>query len=202
MDWRPGLMVPDPGAVHVLCNHICTNASSRMGHTADSLPFRYLGVDVDFVPVAYIVAVDIFCLVSVPGTPKSAIKACAMNVSVVYDRNCPVCRDIIGLGRLRDRASTLELIDARSGPLDSVQERDLRGCDFDEGFVVVCDGEVFHGADAAHLWGALTGSKSWRYKLFQALVKSDSRSRFWYPWLKRGRSVLLRLLGVPKIADQ
>lgn len=122
-----------------------------------------------------------------------------MKVSVVYDEKCPVCRDIVGLGRLRDRTGEVELIDARTGCLESVQGVDISSYDFDEGFVVVFDGDVYHGADAAFIWGKLTDSVRWRFRLFQVFVKTRSRSHRWYPWMKAGRSCLLRILGISRI---
>ena len=99
------------------------------------------------------------------------------------------------------RASTLDLIDARREPLDDVQGQDLRGLDFDRGFAVVVDGRVHHGADGAHVLAGLTERRGFAFRLFQWLVRTEARSRLFYPVLRSGRNLLLRILRVPKIAD-
>jgi len=35
-----------------------------------------------------------------------------MKVSIAYDGECPVCRNVVCASRLQDRAAELELIDA------------------------------------------------------------------------------------------
>ena len=124
-----------------------------------------------------------------------------MDVSIAYDGECPVCQHVVRASRLRDRSATLELLDARRDRLDDVQGRDLRDLDFDEGFAVVVDGEVHHGADGARVLAGLTQKRGAAFRLFQWLVRSERRSRFWYPVLRSGRNVLLRVLRVPKIGE-
>jgi len=125
----------------------------------------------------------------------------AIQVSVVYDGQCPVCSYVVGVARLRDRAGALELIDARTEPVVCIQGRNLSALNFDEGFAVVVDGAVHHGADAAQVLSALTQPSGLGYRLFRWLVATERRSGFWYPVLRFLRGVLLKVLRVPKIND-
>ncbi|MEX0916152.1 MAG: DCC1-like thiol-disulfide oxidoreductase family protein [Wenzhouxiangellaceae bacterium] len=124
-----------------------------------------------------------------------------MHVSIAYDGECPVCRHVVRASRLRERTAALDLIDARRNRLDDVQGQDLRAVDFDEGFAVVVDGQVHHGADGARVLAALTERRGAAFRLFQWLVRTERRSRLFYPLLRAGRNLLLKILRVPKIAN-
>lgn len=121
-----------------------------------------------------------------------------MKVSIVYDGFCPVCSRLVAASRLRERASKLELLDARTQPVDDVQGLDLSELDFDQGFAVVTDGEVHFGADGARVLAVLTEPSALFYRMFQLLVRTAPRSRFWYPVFKAGRRVLLFVMRVPR----
>lgn len=125
----------------------------------------------------------------------------AMKVSIVYDGECPICRNVVRASRLRDRTAELELVNARRDRVDDIQGRNLRDLDFDQGFAVVIDGEIHHGADGARMLSALTRPNGAVYGLFRWLMANESRSRAWYPVLRAGRNLLLRVLRVPKFND-
>ena len=120
-----------------------------------------------------------------------------MKVTIVYDGFCPVCRHVARASRLRERTAVLELIDARTQPVGDVQGRDLAGLDFNEGFAVVVDGAVHFGADAARVLAVLTERGGSGYRVFRWLVRTEARSRFFYPVFKAARRVLLFVLRVP-----
>jgi predicted DCC family thiol-disulfide oxidoreductase YuxK len=122
-----------------------------------------------------------------------------MHVSIVYDGKCPICRRVATGARVYQRTANLELIDARSGNLEDIQARDLRGLDFDEGFAVVVAGGVYHEAEAARVLAVLTKPRGVGYRLFRWLMRTESRSQYWYPVLKSARRRLLFLMRVPPI---
>lgn len=125
-----------------------------------------------------------------------------MQVSIVYDGQCPVCSRLAAASRLRERAAAQELIDARSVPVDDVQGNDLGDVDFNQGFAVVVNGEVHLGADGARMLALLTEPTGIFFRLFQLLVRGSRRSRFFYPLLRAGRNLLLRMMGVPQITHR
>lgn len=124
-----------------------------------------------------------------------------MKVSIVYDDFCPVCSRLAAASRLQERAAELELVDARTEPVDDIQGQDLSSLDFDAGFAVVTDGEIHFGAEGARVLAALTEPSGLFYRVFQWLVRTEARSRFWYPVLRAGRRVLLVVLRVPRFGD-
>lgn len=120
-----------------------------------------------------------------------------MQVSIVYDGDCPVCRHVVSMTRLRERMATVTPIDARRASVDDVQGRDLGHIDFDSGFVVVVDGVVYAGSEAAHVLAGLTQPNGVAFSLFRWLMRSERRARWLYPVLAGARRLLLRILGVP-----
>ena len=124
-----------------------------------------------------------------------------MKVTIVYDRECPVCRRLVTATRLKERGAELELINARRDVLDDIQGADLTTLDFDEGFAVVVDGHVHHGAEGARALALLTEPTGVMFRLFRFLVSTPARSRFWYPVFRAGRNLLLRLLRIPTIGS-
>lgn len=124
-----------------------------------------------------------------------------MNVSIVYDGFCPVCSRLVAASRLRQRAEKLDLVDARTEPVEDIQGQDLSSLDFDAGFAVVIDGAVHFGAEGARVLAAITEPRGLFFRVFQWLVRTEARSRFWYPVLRTSRRILLLVLRVPRFRD-
>lgn len=105
-------------------------------------------------------------------------------VRVLYDGECPFCSAYARFARLRQRHE-LELLDAREAR-DLVRKLRDRGYDIDEGMIVLVDGEVHHGDDAAAFL-ELESRGGW--------LASSGLIRAVYPWLYRLRGLALRALG-------
>lgn len=120
-----------------------------------------------------------------------------MEVSIVYDGDCPVCRHVVSMARLRERAAAVGTVDVRTEAVSDVQGRDLGDIDFDRGFVVVVDGRVHEGSEAAHVLAGLSQPNGLAFAVFRWAMRSERRARVLYPVLARARRLLLRMLGVP-----
>jgi len=127
-------------------------------------------------------------------------------IRVVYDRQCPACHLYCELlqsnaaehAREVAGAPEVELLDAREDS-ELMQRITHLGLDIDEGMVVEIDKELFYGADAIH---ALTAVESRRglFRWVTRLLFARRRfARFFYPWLRRVRNLLLKLLGKHRI---
>jgi len=125
-----------------------------------------------------------------------------MNISIAYDGRCPVCQHVVLASRLKERSDTLELLDVRKDPVSDIQGQDLSSLNFDQGFAVVVDGQVHSGHEGAHVLAGLTQAGPISFRTFQWLMKTESRSRFWYPIMKFGRRLLLIVLRIPRINAQ
>lgn len=132
-------------------------------------------------------------------TPGPTGSDAFMKVSIVYDGECLVCRRIITGVRLRQRTAQLDLIDARLSPVSDIQGQDLRALDFDEGFAVVVDGEVYHGAAGARMLALLVEPTGLAAQVFRHLMTGERRSRTVYPVLRASRNLLLRILRIPRL---
>jgi predicted DCC family thiol-disulfide oxidoreductase YuxK len=120
------------------------------------------------------------------------------DVWFVYDGDCPLC--IMGAThfRIQEAVGNLQLLNARevteTHPL--MQEIMAQKLNLDEGMVLKIGGHLYQGADALHVM-ALTGSKhGWFNRLNAALFKSETMSRFCYPFMKTARNVILKLKGI------
>lgn len=106
------------------------------------------------------------------------------HVRVLYDGDCPFCSAYARLARLRQRHD-VELVDAREAD-ELVGDLRRRGYDVDEGMIVLVDGEIHHGDDAAAFLELEARSR---------LLPSSGWIRSLYPWVYRLRSLALRILG-------
>ena len=113
---------------------------------------------------------------------------------VVYDGECPFCSSYVTLYRIRQQTDHVHLIDARSDhPL--VADIRRKGYDLDVGMVVKFEGRLYHGAAAMNVLAILGSGNGLFNRLNRALFRHPRLSRVLYPWLVRGRLLVLRLLG-------
>jgi predicted DCC family thiol-disulfide oxidoreductase YuxK len=119
-------------------------------------------------------------------------------VLLVYDRECPVCRNYCQAVRIREAAGELQIINARERS-DIMQTINARGLDIDQGMVLKLDEQLYYGADAIHAL-ALLGTRSGIFnRLNYWLFRSARLSRLVYPVLRSLRNLLLKLLGRHRI---
>jgi predicted DCC family thiol-disulfide oxidoreductase YuxK len=114
---------------------------------------------------------------------------------VLYDGECPACRMYMGIARLRELYPDLRIIDARAAP-ELVAEVRRQGFEVNDGMMVKLGETIHFGAEATRViaeMGAKHEVRSRRVAL--AFFGTAPWSRALYPWLNRGRQLLLRLLG-------
>ncbi|MCX7643855.1 MAG: DUF393 domain-containing protein [Rhodobacteraceae bacterium] len=121
-------------------------------------------------------------------------------VEIIYDGECPLCASYVAMLRLREAVGTVRLIDARSGAPE-VAEMLALGHDLDAGMILRQGGVVFHGDAAMHRLAVLTAPRGIFNGLVRLMFADPRRARRLYPWLVRGRGLLLRVLGRQRIAD-
>ena len=127
-----------------------------------------------------------------PGAPGEGA------VTLVYDGECPACRNYVRVVRVRDAVGDFRLLDARDGgPL--VEEITAAGLDLDEGMVLKIGGRLHHGEDAVHALALIGSPSGVLNRLNHRLFRSRRTSAALYPVLRAGRGLLLRLLGKRRI---
>ncbi|MGB5216242.1 MAG: DCC1-like thiol-disulfide oxidoreductase family protein [Anderseniella sp.] len=119
-------------------------------------------------------------------------------IILVYDGDCPVCRNYTQHLSIKQAAGTFELLNARDSP-PILQEINALNLDMDQGFVLKIGDQFYHGADAIHTLALLSTRTGVFNRLNFLVFKSKTLSRVLYPILKTGRALLLALLGNSKL---
>lgn len=119
-------------------------------------------------------------------------------IRIMFDGGCPVCNKYVELVRLRLLVKEVELIDLRQNRavLESLFSS---GIDVDKGMVIDCDGVVYDGAKAVNVLALMTSKHTILGRLHAWVFRSPSVSKFIYPMLVIGRSILLKLMGRSKL---
>lgn len=119
-------------------------------------------------------------------------------ISVIYDGECPVCKNYLQILRIRETVADIQVINAREyHPI--INEVNRRGFDLDNGMVVKIGEYFYYGSEAINKLALLSSSSGLFNKFNYLVFKSPTLSRFLYPVLVIGRSLLLKILGRRKI---
>jgi len=119
---------------------------------------------------------------------------------LLYDGECPACSAYVAMSRLRRLYPTLRVISARTEPA-LVGELRRQGYEINEGMVLSLDGVIHFGAEATRMIAIFgRSSPSWWRRAALGLIGTAPWAAALYPWLNRGRQLLLRLLGRRPIA--
>ena len=117
---------------------------------------------------------------------------------LVYDRECPACRNYVQTIRIRETVGDLLLINARDDS-EVVRQLTALGFDLDQGMALKIDEQIYYGGESIHML-ALMGSRSGIFNKFNYWIfKSRTRSKFLYPVMRTGRNLLLKILRKEKI---
>jgi predicted DCC family thiol-disulfide oxidoreductase YuxK len=132
------------------------------------------------------------------GQSMAAIPVPDDKLTVVYDGDCPFCRNYVQLMALRKAVGQVDLVDARS-PHPVVRRLIDMGFDLNEGMATLYGGKVYYGSDSVVLLSSMTHEYGWLGRLMAILLRNPARARLLYPLMKAGRRVTLRMLGKPLI---
>lgn len=119
---------------------------------------------------------------------------------IVYDGECPYCRNYVRLVKMRESIGPVRLIDARKGgpEVDAIK---AKGFDLDQGMIFYHGGHYYHGDEAIHMMGVYSGCGPLN-ALNRLIFRSPARAKALYPWLRAGRNMTLRILGKRKISGE
>jgi len=120
---------------------------------------------------------------------------------LIYDGDCPLCRNFAAAQRLQQHFGELSLFNARDlaeqAPL-LLAELQHQRLIINQNMLLRVDGRWSKGPEVLQLLASLNES-SWRNKLWLYWFQSASRARFSYPLLRFGRNLLLKLLKIPPL---
>ena len=112
---------------------------------------------------------------------------------LVYDKQCPFCHAYCRLVRVRAAAGDLRLVDARAGGPE-MERITAMGLDIDQGMVLIAGDELYYGSDAIHALSLLSSRSGVFNRLNYLVFRSRTLSRAFYPLLRAGRNLALKLL--------
>lgn len=120
---------------------------------------------------------------------------------LIYDGDCPLCRNYVAAQRLQKQFGELTLLNARDLPEQApllLAELHHRGLIVNQSMLLRVDGRWLKGAEVLQLLASLNEA-SWRNRLWLYWFQSAGRARFSYPLLRAGRNLLLKLLKIPPL---
>jgi predicted DCC family thiol-disulfide oxidoreductase YuxK len=122
------------------------------------------------------------------------------NAWIIYDGECPFCRNYVGLVKLRKNIGYVKLINARNFGQE-VQFVTSAGFDLDDGMVLYYQGQFYHGSDCIQMIALLSDNDSVFGKINHWIFKSSVRARALYPSLRFFRNTTLKILRRKKIKE-
>jgi predicted DCC family thiol-disulfide oxidoreductase YuxK len=125
-----------------------------------------------------------------PGTDNKMV--------IVYDGECPFCRNYVRLMALKRTVGNVDLVNART-PAPAVRKLVEFNYDMNEGMAAIYGDKIYYGSDAVVLISSMTSERGWAARLLAVLLRHPGRARFLYPFMKVGRRIALRILGKPLI---
>lgn len=120
---------------------------------------------------------------------------------LIYDGDCPLCRNYVAAQRLQQHFGKLTLFNARDLPeqapelLAELQQQELI---LNQTMLLRLDGRWLKGAQVIQLLATLN-EPNWRNRLWLLWFQSERRARFSYPLLRACRNLLLKLLKIPPL---
>ncbi len=121
-------------------------------------------------------------------------------IYVVYDDDCPFCRNYCKYVRLKENVGNLHLVDARK-ELELMNEITKMGLDIDQGMVLKIDARIYYGADAIHILSLLSSRSGIFNRINYYIFNSEKASKILYPFLRDCRSLALKVMGIPFIKN-
>ena len=114
---------------------------------------------------------------------------------LLYDGECPFCSFYARKSKFEAQIGRpLKLIDANQMP-DLVDELRQKGCDIDEGMILVFDGRRHQGASAMMALEAMTTGNDWFNRFARWFSSSPTRVRILYPWFRMLRRAAIWVKG-------
>ncbi len=120
-------------------------------------------------------------------------------LKIVYDGECPFCSDFIKVANLRGRFESLSLHNARVRD-ELVTQLIADGYKLNSGMVVIMDGEILYGDEAARFI-VINGSGGFRYHLYKLILQNRHLARMSYPVLVFLRKLYFRIVKKPELDD-
>ena len=128
------------------------------------------------------------------------VKKMPVDVWLVYDGECPVCKTYCKYIRIREAVGNLHLVDARE-PSALMDEITAANLDIDQGMVLKFKDVLYYGPDAIHMLTLLSTPFGIFNRLNYYIFSTRIGANIFYPIGKAFRNLLLKLLGINYIRN-
>jgi predicted DCC family thiol-disulfide oxidoreductase YuxK len=108
---------------------------------------------------------------------SSPAKEKAAGTVIVYDGDCPFCRNFVLLMRLRETIGPVSLINARDGGA-AVDRLLAERYDLNEGMAVIFGGRVYYGDDAVTFIASMAEAPSFLAWAIAVVLRNRKRAEF------------------------
>ena len=117
---------------------------------------------------------------------------------LIYDGDCPFCRNYAQYLRVKDAVDEFVLVDAREGgPL--VEEVRSLPHDLDQGMVLKIDGRYHVGHEALNVLALLSDKRGAFSRLNRLMFNSPRVAKLAYPLLRSARWLALKIKRIPPL---
>ncbi len=119
-------------------------------------------------------------------------------IDVIYDGDCPICRQFVLKRNIEQNNFTLNLINARTLTPAKIFEYSQQGYDLNNGMLVLYEGKHYYGHKAMRQLLKLSKHKNKLQSIFEWFYSKVNSPKF-YQILVKMRLLLLLLLRKKKI---
>ena len=114
----------------------------------------------------------------------------------IYDGECPFCNHFAELLEIKSKIKNITILDGRKNP-KLIKDLLLKGYDLDNGAILLKNEEIFHGSNAINtICKEIHKPTSKLLEILSLTFKSNSRTKFIFPFLVRARRLALISKGV------
>ena len=124
-----------------------------------------------------------------------------MQLLLIYDGDCPLCRNFVAAQKLQQQFGELIVLNARGLPEQApllLAELQHHRLTVNQSMLLRLDGRWLKGPEVLQLLASVN-EPNWRNRLWLYWFQSARRARFSYPLLRAGRNLLLKLLNIPPL---
>lgn len=120
---------------------------------------------------------------------------------LLYDKQCPFCRNYVRLLRIREDIGNLQVFDARTHP-DLIKEAESQNLNIDEGLILKQGDQYYSGDQAMHILALMSTRSGVFNRINYWIFGSKPLATLLYPACRFGRNLTLKLLGIKKIYEK
>lgn len=113
---------------------------------------------------------------------------------IAYDGDCPMCKRYVRWVRLKELAKQVKMVNLREIPPDMLTTI-LSEYNLDDGMLFIMDGRIYFGNEAVHKLALLSTGNGLFNRVNRFIFRHENLSKALYPWLVRGRLLLLKIIG-------